>query len=114
MMKGFNHFASNGGKLTKLQFYNMLGGLADEQLYQILRPLNELKVLQVTNCILSVKEAQTIGKIISDFQQIQELDLTDTGLNDSKGKEIADGLMRAKQLEILKLSKNINLQKAAS
>jgi hypothetical protein len=37
------------------------------------------------------------------------LDLTCTSLNKTKSKEIADGLIRAKQLEILKMGKNDGL-----
>jgi hypothetical protein len=52
--------------------------------------------------------------VISDFKNIQELVLTNTGIDHLKGKEIADGLMRAKQLEILKLNDNLSLGKAAT
>jgi hypothetical protein len=37
------------------------------------------------------------------------LDLTGTNLNKTKSKEIADGLIRAKQLEVLKMGKNAAL-----
>lgn len=43
---------------------------------------------------------------MSDFRFIQELNMEGCNLDVQKGKEIADGLMRAKQLEILKIGNN--------
>ena len=37
------------------------------------------------------------------------MNLTNTGLNKNTAKEIADGLMRAKQLEILRVNSNTNI-----
>lgn len=51
--------------------------------------------------------------MISDFKNIQEIDLTNCFLDQQKSKEIADGLMRAKQLQIIKLSKNSGIGKGA-
>jgi hypothetical protein len=39
--------------------------------------------------------------------------LTNSGLDQSKAKEIADGLMRAKQLQILKAGKNPSIGRGA-
>lgn len=41
--------------------------------------------------------------MLSDFKCIKELNLTKSGVRANFGKEIADGLMRAKQLEVIKL-----------
>lgn len=56
----------------------------------------ELRVLKINNQALQLKDAQTIGKILSDFKNIQEIDLRNCYLDAQKAKEIADGLMRAK------------------
>ena len=51
-------------------------------------------------------KTKAIGKVLADFKNIRELDLTNCKCNDSSIKDIADGLMRAKQLEIIKLGDN--------
>ena len=51
--------------------------------------------------------------MLSDFKNIQELDLTNCNLDQQKSKDIADGLMRAKQLQIIKMAKNQNIGKGA-
>jgi len=45
-----------------------------------------------------MKDSQTIGRVLSDFKYINEIDLNNSFIDASKAKEIADGLMRAKQL----------------
>ena len=58
---------------------------------------------------MSAIDCKAIGKVLSEFKQIRELNLSDCGLRTDIAKEIADGLMRAKQLEIIRLSNNSNL-----
>jgi Ran GTPase-activating protein (RanGAP) involved in mRNA processing and transport len=53
-------------------------------------------VLDVSNNTLSVADAKAIGKVLTDFRGIRELNISNSGLNQSTTKEIADGLMRAK------------------
>lgn len=84
----------------------MLGGASDEYLLSTLRCLPDLRVLKFNDQPISLKDAQTIGKVLSDFKNITELDMTNCSLDQTKAKEIADGLMRAKQLQILKMGKN--------
>jgi hypothetical protein len=62
---------------------------------------------------ISLKDAQTIGRVLSDFKAIQEIDLTNCYLDQQKSKEIADGLMRAKQLQVIKMAKNQSIGKGA-
>jgi hypothetical protein len=57
MQKGFKYFADNGGALAKLQINNILGGNSDEYLYASLKCLPELRVLKISDTVLSVKEA---------------------------------------------------------
>ena len=63
-------------------------------------------MLKFRNCRLTAYDVAAIGKVLADFKWVRELDLTNCFLDNSKVKEIADGLMRAKQLEILKVGKN--------
>jgi hypothetical protein len=56
-----------------------------------------------------VIDAKALGKVLSDFKFIRELDFSDADMNASISKEIADGLMRAKQLEIIRLRNCANL-----
>lgn len=60
-------------------------------------------MLKINKTSMTIKDVQTIGRILSDFKQIQELDLSGCFLDQTQSKEIADGLMRAKQLQIIKL-----------
>jgi len=55
-----------------------------------------MQVLKINNFQLSLTDCKAIGKILSDFMFIRELDLTATLLSTNNGKEIADGIMRAK------------------
>lgn len=82
----------------KFEIQNMLGTNSADYLYQCLKTVPELRVIKFTNLILTQKDAQAIGKVLSDFKNIIEVDVTNTGLDHDKAKEIADGLMRAKQL----------------
>jgi len=72
-----------------------------------------LRVLKVNDQAISLKDAQTIGRVLSDFKSIQEIDMTNCQLDQQKRKEIADGLMRAKQLQIIKMGKNAAIGKGA-
>ena len=56
--------------------------------------------------MISLEDAKAIGKVLADFRQVRELNLENAGLRADTIKEIADGLMRAKQLEILNLENN--------
>jgi hypothetical protein len=62
-------------------------------------------VLDVSKCQISVVDSKAIGKILADFKHIRELNMTGAALNTTTVKDVADGLMRAKQLEIVKLGK---------
>ena len=76
MQKGFKYFADNGGSLVKLQVNNILGQTSDEYLYACLKCLPELRILKVNDTPISLKDAVTIGRVLSDFKAIQEIDLT--------------------------------------
>ncbi len=59
-------------------------------------------------------DAKAIGKVLADFKNIRELDINGCGLTLQTVKEIADGLMRAKQLEILKVADNRSMGKGVN
>ena len=50
--------------------------------------------------------AQAIGRVLGENKRLRALELTGCGLSIDQTKEIADGLMRAKQLECIRLSGN--------
>jgi len=52
--------------------------------------------LKFNGVSLNINDAKAIGKVLTDFKQIRELDISDCGLVLATVKEIADGLMRAK------------------
>jgi len=73
-----------------------------------------LTVLKFTNLCLGSADAKAIGKVLADFKTIKELDLRRASLNATTTKDIADGLMRAKQLEIIKLGGNTSMGRSVS
>ena len=84
--------------------------LSEENLYPCLKLFPEIQELSFKNLKLTLPNCKAIGTVLSDFKQIRLLDLSFTGLTGDNSKEIADGLMRAKQLEILKLNNNPSLK----
>ena len=111
LQKGMNYMAKEGRGLQKICMNNLLGKTAHsgDFLYPCLKPLSELISLNFSNTCLSSDDAKAIGKVLADFRFIREVNLTDSGLNQNTTKDIADGLMRAKQLEILKLARNTGM-----
>jgi Ran GTPase-activating protein (RanGAP) involved in mRNA processing and transport len=101
--------SQNGHCLEKIEFENLFGYPAQERLYPMLKVHPNIQVLKFTNCVLTPVDVAAIGKVLADFKQIKELDLQNTSLDENKVKEVADGLMRAKQLEILKIGSNPNM-----
>ena len=79
---------------------------SDDLLYAALKVHQNLVSLQFNNLTLTANDAKAIGKVLSDFKQIRELDLTNAALSTITTKDIADGLMRAKALEIIKVGNN--------
>jgi hypothetical protein len=80
-------------------------------MYSVVKHHPNLISLQVSRCVISPDEAKAIGKVLADFKFIRELDISAAQLDANTGKEIADGLMRAKQLEIFKADGNPSLGK---
>ena len=63
-------------------------------------------MLKITNYTIKRDDAKAIGKFLSEQMTIKELDFSNSNLTTDCAKEIADGLMRAKNIEILKLREN--------
>ena len=71
--------------------------------------MTNIQVIKFVDFDLSLHDCKAIGKILSDFLHIKELEISNSKIGDQHAKEIADGLMRAKNIEILKLRNNPNL-----
>lgn len=110
LQKAFNFFTKNGGELSKYEFGHGINSLTQDFMYAQLKQMANLQVLKITNYQIKRDESKAIGKYLSDHLSMKELDLTDTQLSTDCAKDIADGLMRAKNLEILKLANNPNLE----
>jgi hypothetical protein len=117
----FNFFKKANDKLAakqkqfeKIQLNGVLGNASADYLYQCLKSHTNLVVLDVSNNVMSLKDAKAIGKCLTDFKGVRELNISNTQLSTNTTKELADGLMRAKQLEILKASGNQNMGTAVN
>lgn len=97
-LKGFANFKANGGSLEKFQMISMNanGIVCEEKFLQVLKCIPTLRVLTLRYFTVNKNIASYIGRILSDFKQISELDLRDCNMNQDAAKEVADGLMRAK------------------
>lgn len=95
LSKAFSYFQKNGGKLTKYT-HRIRQQMNQAQLYQVLKCIPDIQVLCFKGTQLNVTNCKDIGKVLSDFKHISELDLSDTNISKVHGKEIADGLIRAK------------------
>ena len=108
LLKGMNYMAKDGRQLQKIELNALLGvsSSSGDYLYPCLKPHQNLVSLDFSNQVISTEDAKAIGKVLADFRQVRELNLTNANLNTTTTKEIADGLMRAKQLEVLILHRN--------
>ena len=68
-----------------------------------------LVVLEIKNYELKKDDAKAIGKYLGMHPKLAELSLCDTNLSTECSKEIADGLMRAKGIRVLRLAGNAEL-----
>eukprot|EP00826_Nyctotherus_ovalis_P059993 TRINITY_DN838_c0_g2_i4.p1 TRINITY_DN838_c0_g2~~TRINITY_DN838_c0_g2_i4.p1 ORF type:complete len:1376 (-),score=453.51 TRINITY_DN838_c0_g2_i4:170-4297(-) len=108
LQKGASNFVKTNGKLLKLEIDRVLM-LCDQKLLLFFKTLPDLRVINMNQMSVTQPIASVLNKILTNFKNIQELDLVDCRMGVEAGKEIADGLMRAKQLEILRIAKNPSL-----
>jgi len=107
LSKALAYLQKNGGSLSKLQLNQVVNhGNSGENLFQCLKFLPSLQVLDFSFNRLSNNDCRGIGKVLSDFKLIRELNLSNTHIDNASAKDIADGLMRAKQIEIVKFRGN--------
>ena len=66
----------------------------------------ELRAIHFRSTTITKNCASIIGKVLSDFKHVAELDVRQCNIGMDAAKEIADGLMRAKQLQVLKIANN--------
>ena len=114
MGKGMSYMQKEGRQFKKMSFNEITGsGRSGDQFYSVLKYHPNLISLNISNIgvTLAQDEAKAIGKILADYKFIRELDVSGTNLNLTTAKEIADGLMRAKALEIFKCKNNISMGK---
>jgi Ran GTPase-activating protein (RanGAP) involved in mRNA processing and transport len=114
LIKGFSNFSQKGGKLKKLFLHQCYTSYLQGGIYKILKNMPDLESIQTYGSNLNDEAGKAIGKILSDNKSMKELDLSDTTYYDAVAKDIADGLMRAKLLESLKLRNNISLYNGIS
>lgn len=112
LQKGFNYMKQNGRSLKKLCFNNVLANECGEYMYPCLKSLEDLQSIVFNDVVLRSEETKAIGKVLAAFKQVRELDLSRTNLTTSTVKDIADGLMRAKQMEIVKLAGNVSMKES--
>lgn len=82
---------------------------------RIFTPLAQISTLESitfskTNILQLPNAAKSLSNIITNLKKLEHLSLRDGVLaNTQNAKEIADGLMRAKQLRIIDVSSNTNI-----
>ena len=114
LVKGLNNFKDAGGKLEKLTVIRTelgLSGQYDEKFAQTLRIVggDSLRSVSLQDVHVSKGMAMALAKLLSDNKRITELDLSKCNLGINEVKEVADGLMRAKQLQRICLAGNPNM-----
>lgn len=107
LTKGFENFSKGSGALHRLNLSNVTG--FDSKILGLSKYMSELRTLKLNNCsYVTIHMGKFINKILADFKYLSELDLSNASIDNSCAKELADGLMRAKQLEKLILAGNRN------
>lgn len=78
LAKGFKYFQKEGGSLEKLHFCKLLNGYSTETFYQIMRCVPDLQVINLKDNSITITDAKALGRVLSDFKNIKELDLSNT------------------------------------
>lgn len=109
LQKALNYLTKNGGSIKKFEFGHGIDSINEDFFFGYLKQMPELIVLKINDYPLMAKDTKAIGKFLSNYNSIKELDLSRTSMSTDVAKEIADGLMRAKNIEILKMTGNQKL-----
>ena len=102
MVKGFKYFKKNEGSIKKFVLRNV-AYFQEDKFMTCLRECPDLESLHIQSSTLQLETCKNIGKILSDYKNIRELDLSFSTVYMQYAKEIADGLMRAKRIEVIRL-----------
>lgn len=67
----------NGRGLKKIKFHNFSGNAdVGDKMYSILKQLESLKSIDLSNFSLREQETKAVGKVLAAFKGIQELNLS--------------------------------------
>jgi len=80
LSKAFAYFQKNGGKLEKLEILRKIENQSGDYLYPCLKSLPDLQSLSFNYFDLSTINCKAIGKVLSDFKFIRELNLSNSSL----------------------------------
>lgn len=105
LLKGFTYMQQNSRSLRKIEMNGVLAN-SEDFLYPILKTQPTLTILKFANSGITQAESKAIGKVLADFIDVREVDLTNCKLRLEHAKDIADGIMRAKKLEVFKAGLN--------
>jgi len=84
--------------LNKVSTSELEGGI-----YKLLKNLPHLESIETFGSLIDENSVNSFGKILSDNKNMRELNFSGATYSNKVAKEIADGLMRAKMLDVLKL-----------
>lgn len=105
LKKGFFKLAEGSKELTKIRISNckfLNQAIVSDAVLEIFSSISNLSSIELENTdILNLKEIKIANAIIVNHPDIKELIIRGGCDNDTAAKSIADGLMRAKKLELL-------------
>lgn len=110
LIKGYSLFEKNGGitEHFKLFIDKSFTNLSNNEfnMLTILEKMNELKTLDCSDTALNNYNILRIRNHLYNHKTIQSLNLKNSSLSNEFCKELADGIMKAKNLQTLDLSDN--------
>lgn len=114
ILKGINNFNLAGGEISSLKIHvENIGSFyshKDFNILSIIDKLTHLKNLDVSGTAIDQNSALRIRNHLYYFKTIEILNLSQSNVDDTMAKEIADGIMKAKSLQKIYLKGN-NMKK---
>lgn len=105
--KGLAYHAQNGGQLQTLKFSKIVGlNFSRDLMGLVLKPLQHLVCLHMRDNKIGIEDARAVRFLLQSSKTLKEVDLTNSGLNLEMSKEIADGIIQAKRIEVFKVADN--------
>ena len=114
LAKGFHNFIEKGGHLIELSYGKFQVTTSEnrneisEKLFFPFQGQDLMKLAITGNNMMSFNGGKALSKVIIDHKII-ELNLSKSGLTKELAKDLADGLMRAKQLQKVDISNNASI-----